>query len=103
MLSITTRAASAIAGTCDPRIVPDGGLRIVRKAPTQEVPRPKLVVEFVDRPRSDDVIVRSGDAKVFLADGVEEVIGERILDADSNAVPPRFVLRARRPPASDIA
>jgi hypothetical protein len=47
--------------------------------------------------------VRSGDARVFLADGVEELIGERVLDADSNAVPPRFVLRARRPPASESA
>jgi Fe-S cluster assembly iron-binding protein IscA len=103
MISITTRAASAIADTCDSRIVPDGGLRIARKALTQDGPKPTLVVEFVDRPRSDDVVVRSGDARVFLADGVEELIGERVLDADSNAVPPRFVLRARRPPASESA
>jgi hypothetical protein len=102
MLSITTRAASAIADTCDSRIVPDGGLRIARKALTQGS-KPTLVVEFVDRPRSDDVIVRSGEARVFLADGVEELIGEGILDAESKAVPPRFVLRARRPPASDTA
>jgi Fe-S cluster assembly iron-binding protein IscA len=103
VLSITTRAASAIADTCDAQIVPDGGLRIARKKATQDSSKPTLVVEFVDRPRSDDVIVRSGDAKVFLADGVEELIGERILDAENNVVPPRFVLRAPRPTASESA
>jgi hypothetical protein len=101
MLTITTRAASAISDTCDSRIVPNGGLRIARKVLTQDGSEPTLVVEFVDHPRSDDVIVCSGDARVFLADGVHELIGERILDAESNAAPPRFVLRARRPLASD--
>jgi len=52
-----------------------------------------------DPPRTEEVhhadtVVREGEATVFLADGVEGLVGARVLDAEGSGTPPRLVLRS---------
>jgi hypothetical protein len=99
MLEITPHAASVIAAECDAREVPDtGGLRIAPKKAVEDGARRSLVIAFVARPQPSDVVVQEGDATVFLAEGVDRLVGERVLDADDGGSPPHLVLR-RRPTA----
>jgi hypothetical protein len=96
MLEITDHAASVIAAECSAREVPDsGGLRIAPKTSEQNGNVRSLVIEFVARPRASDTVVREGEATVFLADGVEGMVGARVLDAEGSGTPPRLVLRSR--------
>lgn len=101
MLEISDRAATLIAQACDQQNVAEsGGLRIAPKIAVHDGSLQSLVVEFVDRPRASDTIVRTGSATVFLADGVDQLVEGRVLDAEHGGMPPRFALRARRPPAA---
>lgn len=101
MIEITQHAASVIATECAVREVPDsGGLRIAPKSAVHNGTPRSLVIEFVPRPQPSDIVVREGDATVFLADGVDHLVGERVLDTEDGEArpgggPPRLVLRAR--------
>ncbi len=101
MLEVTDRAASAIAQACDAQEVGEsGGLRIAPKTTVHDRSLRSLVVEFVDRPKPSDSVVHAGEASVFLADGIEDLMGGHILDAERDGTPPRFVLRARKRPVN---
>jgi hypothetical protein len=101
MMEITQHAASIIATECAVREVPDsGGLRIAPKTAVHDGTARTLVIEFVPRPQPSDTVLREGDATVFLADGVDHLVGERVLDAEDGGTrpgggAPRLVLRAR--------
>lgn len=96
MLEITPHAASVIAAECNAREVPDtGGLRIAPKAAAHDDTTRSLVIAFVAQPQPSDVVVQAGDATVFLAEGVDRMVGERVLDADDGGNPPHLVLRKR--------
>jgi Fe-S cluster assembly iron-binding protein IscA len=102
MLEITERAATVIVQACDAQEIGEsGGLRIAPKTAVHDGSLQSLVVEFVDRPRASDTVLRAGPATVFLADGVAPVVEGRVLDADHDGTPPRFALRARRPPSEN--
>ena len=95
MLELTPLAASAIANECAQRALPEtGGIRIAPRRGNEKTVR-ALVVEFVAEPDENDTVIRDGAAAVFLADGVERLVGSRLLDAESTASPPQLVLRAR--------
>jgi Fe-S cluster assembly iron-binding protein IscA len=99
MLEITERAAAAIARACSAQeVASSGGLRIAPKTAVHDGSLKSLVVEFVDRPKSSDSVVHAGDVAVFLADGIAPLMGGRVLDAEHEDMPPRFVLRTRKPP-----
>ncbi len=93
-LQITSDAVSAIVEHCEAREVPDtGGLRIMQKASATEGSVRSLVIQFVAQPQPSDIVLREGDANVFLAEGVEPIVGERVLDAKGSGTPPQLVLR----------
>ncbi len=94
MLEMTQLAATAIASECGRRALPEsGGVRIFPRRTKNEESVHALIVEFVAEPEDGDTIVREGDAAVFLADGVEAIVGSRILDAQHAGSPPQLMLR----------
>ena len=103
MLEITERAATAIAQAFTAQEVDSsGGLRIAAKTTVHDGSLESLFVEFVDRPRSSDTVLQVGAAAVFLADGIAPLVQERILDAERDGTPPRFVLRTRKRSDGDV-
>ncbi|HEY3674108.1 MAG TPA: hypothetical protein VGN51_24460 [Acidimicrobiia bacterium] len=99
MLEITQHAASVIAAECGVREVPaTGGLRIAPKASADDGKARSLGIAFVASPQPSDTVVHAGEATVFLAEGVERMVGERVLDAEDGASPPHLVLRSRPAP-----
>lgn len=97
MLELTQVAATAIAGECARRnLPPSSGIRIYPRRTKNDTSIAALVVEFVSSPEDDDVVIREGRAGVFLARGVDKIIGRRVLDVQNIASPPQFVLRAPR-------
>jgi hypothetical protein len=99
MLRITDRAATAIASACHAQHLPDeGGVRIMpRPSDADTLSIGSLVVHFVERAQPADTVVRERDATVFLADGVDLVVANRVLDVDGGVTPPQLVLRLPRP------
>ncbi len=94
MLELTQGAATAIASERGKRALPEsGGVRIFPRRTKNEESVHALVVEFVSKPEDGDTIVRRGDAAVFLAAGVDAIVGSRVLDAQHTGSPPQFVLR----------
>ena len=99
MLKLTSLAATTIAAEHDERALPgSGGVRIFPRKTKNERTVHALVVEFVAEPEVGDTIVRRDDAAVFLAEGVDALVGSRVLDAQrtppSEGAPPQFVLLA---------
>ena len=93
MLEITVRAATVIAHACSAQDLSEsGGLRITPNTTNNGAVR-SLRVEFVDGPAPTDTVVQEGPANVFLADGLERLVGAAVLDAQSSHLPPRLVLR----------
>ncbi len=102
MLEITERAATVIADACTAQdLSKAGGLRIAPKTTVNDGAVSSLAVEFVDRPQPTDTVLRAGLATVFLADGLERLVGTRVLDAERSGLPPQLVLRARKPPTGE--
>jgi hypothetical protein len=98
MMQITDRAAMAIASVCNHQhLAESGGLRIAPRSRQSGVSIASLAIEFVDGSHPWDTVVTEGDATVFLADGVAELVGDRVLDVDAGVRPPQLVLRS--PPA----
>lgn len=98
MLDLTAGAANAIVAECRKRRLPEtAGVRIYPRRTKHDHCIEALVVEFVGAPEDDDVVIRRGDAGVFLADGVDEIVGSRMLDVKHPASPPQLLLRARHP------
>lgn len=98
MLDLTEAAATAIADECAKRELPAaGGVRIYSRRTKNDRCVEALVVEFVASPEDDDVVIRRGGAGVFLAYGVDEIVGARMLDVKRFTSPPQLLLRARRP------
>jgi hypothetical protein len=94
-MQITARAATAIASVCNHQHVSDGGgLRIAPRSPQSGVTVRSLVIEFVDGSHPWDTVLTEGEARVFLADGVAQVVGDRVLDVDAGVRPPQLVLRS---------
>jgi hypothetical protein len=97
MLEITDVAATAIARECAKRKLPaTAGVRIYPRRTKNDACVEALVVEYVASPEDDDVVIHRGDAGVFLACGVDEIIGARVLDVQRVASPPQLLLRALR-------
>jgi Fe-S cluster assembly iron-binding protein IscA len=97
MLELTEEAATAIAHECAKRRLPaTAGVRIYPRRTKNDTSIEALVVEFVSSPEDDDIVVQERGANVFLARGVDEIIGSRVLDARGVASPPQLLLRARR-------
>ena len=75
MLEITARAATVIAHACSAQDLSEsGGLRITPNTTNNGAVR-SLRVEFVDGPSPTDTVVQEGPANVFLADGLERLVG----------------------------
>jgi hypothetical protein len=97
MLDLTDAAATAIAGECARRKLPaTAGVRIYPRRTKNDRCVEALVVEFVASPDDDDVVIRHRGAGVFLACGVDEIVGARVLDVKGVASPPQLLLRAPR-------
>jgi hypothetical protein len=97
MLALTQHAADLISTECARRALPStAGVRIYRRQTKRPASVQTLVVEFVEEPEDDDTVVRRGAAAVFLAEGVDDVIGSRVLDAQHKTAPPQLLLRAQR-------
>ncbi len=95
MIQLTPFAASMIERECRVRSVPQsGGLRIAPRSSGPHGDVEALVVRFVSRPRASDTVIRHGEASVFVAPGVERLVGPRLLDAEGSASRPKFVLRS---------
>jgi len=95
MLQITQHAANTIATECEKRALPEtAGVRIYPRRTRHPDSVDTLVVEFVNGAEVGDTVVRQGGASVFLAEGVDEIIGSRVLDAQHGASPPQLLLRA---------
>jgi hypothetical protein len=95
MLALTHDAATLIATECERRALPStAGVRIFRRQTKRPPSVQTLVVEYVEEPEDDDTVVRQGPAAVFLAEGVDDVIGSRVLDAHRRVSPPQLWLRA---------
>ncbi len=95
MLELTQLAATTIASERGKRALPEsGGVRVFPRRTKNERSVHALVVEFVAEPEDGDTIVRRGDGAVFLAEGVDAIVGSRVFDADNTGSPPQFVLRA---------
>lgn len=98
MLEITDVAATAIARECAKRKLPaTAGIRIYPRRTKNDACVEALVVEYVASPEDDDVVIRDGVASVYLACGVDEIVGSRVLDVQRVASPPQLLLRAPRP------
>jgi len=94
MLEVTTHAASVIANECERRELPEtSGVRIYRRPSAKEASVRALGVQFVPEPGGDDTVIRQDDAAVFLAPGIEHLVGTRLLDAESDGAAPRLMLR----------
>jgi hypothetical protein len=96
MLEVSPAAASAIAHACEVRELPtSGGVRIFprRTDEPRDLSIKSLVVEFVGAPVAGDTVLRENGAAVFLAEGVEHVVGSRLLDIENSGGDPRLVLR----------
>jgi hypothetical protein len=95
MLEISQHAANVIATECGKRALPEtAGVRIYPRRTKQPDSVQALVVEFVKGPEVGDTVVRQGSASVFLAEGVDDIIGARVLDAQHGVSPPQLLLRA---------
>lgn len=100
MLEVTPPAASAISNECAQRAIPEtGGVRIFYRrghcAKNQRAVR-SLAVAYVANPEESDTLIQENGVRVFLADGVERMVGSRLLDAKSpSSSPPQLMLRAR--------
>lgn len=96
MLEMTRQAADVIATQCEKRALPaTAGIRIYPRRTKKPDSVQTLVVEYVDDAEEGDTIIRHGAAAVFLAEGVEEIVGCRVLDAqETAAASPQLLLRA---------
>jgi hypothetical protein len=97
MLEMTRQAADVIATQCEKRALPaTAGIRIYPRRTKQPDSVQTLVVEYVVGAEEGDTIIRHGAAAVFLAEGVDEIVGSRVLDAqDAGAPSPQLLLRGR--------
>jgi hypothetical protein len=95
MLRITEHAAAAIVSACRAQSIPPaGGLRIAPiDGPEPDTATRSLFVDFVDDAEPSDTRVHQGDASVLLADGVERLLADQVLDIDGGAKPPQLVVR----------
>jgi hypothetical protein len=95
MLALTQDAATLISTECERRALPStAGIRIFRRQTKRPTSVQTLVVEYVEEPEDDDTVVRRGSAAVFLAEGVDDVVGSRVLDTHRQVSPPQLLLRA---------
>jgi hypothetical protein len=96
MLEMTPQAADVIATQCEQRALPaTAGIRIYPRRTKKPDSVQTLVVEYVDGAEEGDTIIRHGSAAVFLAEGVDRIVGSRVLDAkDTAASSPQLLLRA---------
>jgi hypothetical protein len=97
MFEMTRQAADAIATQCEKRSLPaTAGIRIYPRRTRKPDSLQTLVVEYVDGAEEGDSIIRHGSAAVFLAEGVDEIVGTRVLDVQDSAAPsPQLLLRTR--------
>jgi hypothetical protein len=96
MLALTQQAATLISKECQRRALPStAGVRIYRRQTKKPMSVQTLVVEYVEDAEDGDTVVRHGPAAVFLAEGVDEIIGSRVLDAQHRTSPPQLLLRAQ--------
>ena len=95
MLRMTDQAAAAIVSACRAHRIPSsGGLRIAPiDGPEPDTATRSLFIDFVDDAAPSDTRVHRGDASVLLADGVERLLADQVLDIDGGAKPPQLVVR----------
>jgi hypothetical protein len=85
MLTVTSRAASAIDGilAAGQELPEEAGMRITKKAnhlPESSAPMPSVRLEVVEAPKAGDEVLE--EAPVFLEPEAAAVLDDKLLDAD---------------------
>jgi len=102
MLAVTDIAAEAIKSlTTDARLPAGGGLRISSAEPGPD--QGGLHLELAPAPDSEDVVVATSGAEVFLEPDAAELLEEMVLDIEAAPAPDggqelRFAIAPQRPP-----
>lgn len=96
MLKLTPAAAAAISEIRDDAGAPKSyGVRF--SAPPDTPPEASLFLDFVDAPASDDKVSEESGLLTFVSPEVETLVGDAIIDLESDGEQASLVIRRQAP------
>ena len=103
MLTLTPAAAAALATARDQAGAPEG--YGVRFSTADDAPSaaPRLALDFVESPGPDDAVSEEGGLMTYVAPDVDGLIGDAVVDVETDGQQSSLVIRPQAPSDGGMA